>query len=94
MSGKHHLKRIHALECVVCVHMGLQSPERVEAHHVESIRDETSDYAVVPLCSPHHNGPNGVHGLHRRGFIARYGLSDVDLLGLTMKALEKDGLLI
>lgn len=84
-----YLDKIHGLPCVVCVHMGMQSPHAVHAHHVESVRDELSTYATVPLCEPHHTGPNGIHGLSRRGFEARYKLSQVDLLAITNKLLEK-----
>ena len=84
MTAKAHLARLHELRCVVCLHMGLP-PRTVEVHHLESVRDENSDYAAVPLCGEHHRGATGVHGLSRRGFADRYKLSDVDLLALTMK---------
>ncbi len=67
---------IHGLPCVVCL---LQTGERrygVQAHHLESVRDELSDWLEVPLCEEHHTGPNGVHGLHRREFNRRYKLDD------------------
>lgn len=69
------------------------SPLRVEAHHLEAVRDSDSDYAAVPLCEMHHRGANGVHGLSRRGFEARYKLSELALLKLTIKVLEKEGML-
>jgi hypothetical protein len=59
-----------------------------EIHHVESVRDELSDYAVVPLCPEHHRGATGVHGLRRRGFEMRYKLTDVDLLAMTARELN------
>lgn len=82
-----HLEKIHSIPCVVCVHMGMPPTWPVEAHHVESVRDDLSLYATVPLCKPHHTGPNGIHGLSRRGFEMRYKLSAVDLLALTVKLL-------
>ena len=93
MTAKAHLARLHDLPCVVCVHMGMGWPNQVEVHHVESIRDSDSDYAGVPLCAEHHRGATGVHGLSRRGFADRYKLSDVDLLALTIKAMDKAGMI-
>ena len=81
-----YLEAVASLGCVVCRHMGL-GYSVAEVHHVESVRDSKSDFAVAPLCPDHHRGPNGVHGLRRRGFEARYKLSDVDLLALTAEQL-------
>jgi predicted class III extradiol MEMO1 family dioxygenase len=90
MSEK-HLKRVRNLKCVVCLHMGQVQQGKTFAHHVESVRDEASDYAAVALCYEHHQGPNGVHGLSRRGFEMRYRLTDVDLIALTIRQLDKEG---
>lgn len=91
MSNKQHLERLHELPCCVCTHMGMHPLYPTHAHHLESVRDALSDYAAIPLCADHHQGPNGVHGLSRRGFEARYRLTDIDLLALTIRALEKAG---
>lgn len=76
---------IHGLPCVVC---WLQTGEKrfgVEAHHLESVRDSLSDWLEVPLCADHHQGPSGVHGLHRRAFALRYNLDDLSLVAATLK---------
>ena len=86
-----HLERLHEIPCCVCTHMGMAPRWPVTAHHLESVRDSLSDYAAVSLCADHHQGPNGVHGLSRRGFELRYKLTDTDLLALTIRALEKAG---
>jgi hypothetical protein len=86
-----HLERLHELPCVVCSHMGMPESWPVEAHHLESVRDGMSDYAAIPLCGLHHRSKGGVHGLSRRGFEMRYKLTDIDLLALTIRALEKAG---
>jgi hypothetical protein len=91
MGAKDHLERIHSLPCVVCVHLGVPPQYPTFAHHIESVRDKLSDYATIPTCETHHVGPDGVHGLSRRGFEARYKLSQIDLLSLTIKALDKAG---
>lgn len=88
MSTSNYLSRVSDIGCILCKHLGLgQTP--AEIHHVESVRDELSDYAVVPLCPEHHRCQTGVHGLRRRGFEMRYKLTDVDLLAMTARELER-----
>lgn len=36
----------------------------------------------------HHQGNSGVHGLGERGFYTRYKLSELDLLAMTLEALQ------
>lgn len=88
-----HLERIHSLPCCVCVHLGMPIVYPTFAHHIESVRDRDSDFAAVPLCHEHHQGANGIHGLSRSGFERRYKLSELDLMKLTLKLLEKHGYL-
>jgi hypothetical protein len=92
MGAREHLARIHRCPCIICDLLGLgDSPS--EVHHVESIRDSRSDYGAVPLCTEHHRGATGIHGMHRRPFFALYKLDDIELLKLTMKMLDKCGAL-
>ena len=39
-----------------------------------------SSAPVIPLCYEHHQGASGVHGLGRRAFVNKYGLTEEDLL--------------
>jgi hypothetical protein len=84
-SVKAYQDRVRELGCVVCE----EKSHDVQLHHVESVRDTLSEYAVVPLCEFHHTGAGGVHGLSRRAFVARYKLTDIDLLALVAKGLNK-----
>lgn len=89
MSVKSYQDRVRALGCVVCEEVfGIVGPAH-SLHHVESVRDGLSEYAVVPLCNSHHQGESGVHGLGRRAFVARYKLTDIDLLALVAKGLNQ-----
>lgn len=90
MSAAKHLERVRSIRCVVCTTMGVVQSTPTAAHHVESVRDGLSDYATVGLCYEHHQGPNGVHGLSRRAFEMRYRLSDIDLIALTIRALDRE----
>jgi Recombination enhancement, RecA-dependent nuclease len=88
LSAKDYENRVRDIGCIVCLHLGVSgSPASI--HHVESIRDGLSSYAVVPLCPGHHTGPEGVHGLSRRGFEARYKLTEIDLLAMVNRELNR-----
>ena len=43
----------------------------------------------VPLCKPHHQGNEGIHGLGVRGFYTRYKLDELDLLSMTIDLLMR-----
>jgi predicted metal-binding protein len=90
MSAKSYLERVRSLRCVVCTLMGEVQSTPTQAHHVESVRDGLSDYATVALCHWHHQGAGGVHKLSRRGFETRYKLTDIDLIALTIRALDRE----
>ena len=88
MSVKKYHARVRDLGCVLCAHLGLgETPASI--HHVESVRDALSEYAVVPLCLEHHQGTTGVHGMGRRRFHGFYQLTEVDLLAMVARGLNK-----
>jgi hypothetical protein len=89
MSRASHLARVRSVSCVVCSEMGMEQVGPTAAHHLESVRDEVSDYATAALCHEHHQGATGVHELGRRGFERRYKLTPIDLLALTVRALQR-----
>ena len=45
---------------------------RVELHHVAEGSSRRSDYAVVGLCTEHHTGGSGFHGLRAERFCKLY----------------------
>ena len=94
MSAKAYLERVRSVRCVVCTVMGMVQESGTEAHHIESVRDGVSDYATAALCHLHHQGSQGVHHLSRRGFEMRFKLSDIDLIALTIRALDREGVIV
>lgn len=83
--------RVAGLGCILCRHLELgETP--AEVHH---IRDgagagrKNSDFLAVPLCPEHHRGSSGLHGLGTKGFATRYGLSELDLLAMTIEAMHE-----
>lgn len=90
MTARDHLSRIHDLPCVVCTKRGQEQTTRTVAHHLESIRDENADYACVALCDSCHKT---LHAMSRRTFQMQTKLTDIDMLALTIREMEKQGLL-
>lgn len=83
-SGRRHLAALHELPCVVTLALeGRRVPAEV-VHHVESVRDELSDFGGIPMTDYWHKE---LHRLSRRGFETRTKLSEVDLLCWTVKLL-------
>jgi hypothetical protein len=80
--------RLYGLPCVVG-HITGQGCRAEELHHAGEAT-ERNDWAQVPLCREHHQGPTGVHGLHRRSFESRYKLSDVKMLAITRQLYAKE----
>lgn len=80
------MARVAEIPCVLCEWLRYgDTPASV--HHIESVRDELSDYLTVPLCPEHHQGVTGVHGLSRRGFERLHGIGNQELLALTIRRL-------
>lgn len=75
--------------CVLCRHLRLgMTPAQL--HHIregQGMSQRASDYLVIPLCQEHHTGLSGFHGLGMRAFEARYKLSELDLLAMTLERL-------
>ena len=88
--GKRHMGRVAEVPCVLCAHLGIgDSPALV--HHMKlgtGASDRASDFLTIALCQEHHIGANGVHTLKEKGLRLRYNLSEIDLLAMTLEALE------
>ena len=90
MSAKSHLARLHELPCVSCTSVGLRQDTPTVAHHLESVRDSDTDWSAVALCDSCHKR---LHSLSRRGFELATKLTQIDLLALTIKAMDKAGMI-
>jgi hypothetical protein len=59
-------------------------------HHMKlgtGASDRASDMLTIALCPEHHVGKTGVHTLKEKGLRLRYGLSEIDLLAMTLEAM-------
>ena len=91
LAGKRHLTRVAELGCILCANLGTPGTP-AEIHHLregQGAAQRGSDWTAVPLCPEHHRGASGLHGLGVRGFQTRYRLDELDLLALTIEALER-----
>lgn len=79
-----HLAAVAALGCILCQHLDF-GPTPAEVHHVRARHGwgRSGHFATIPLCPTHHRGqPFGVHDMGREQFTERYGISELDLLGV------------
>lgn len=86
MNKKEWTAYLHEFPCAVCSALIWKEVRPVQTHHVESVRDEYSDFAQAPLCVFHHSE---LHRLSRRGFERQYKMNDVDLLKHTIRLLAE-----
>jgi hypothetical protein len=85
------MARVARVPCVLCAHMGLgDSPAQV--HHLKygtGASDRADDMLTIALCPYHHDkSEESVHALKEHGLRLRYNLSELDLLAMTLEALE------
>ena len=90
-AEKRHLDRVARSGCALCHHLGLgETP--AEVHHPrfsEGMGQRASHWLAIGLCSEHHRGKTGLHGLGTREFERRYKVSEAVLLAITLQEVEK-----
>ena len=89
-AGKRHMGRVASVGCIVCRHLGYGTTP-AQVHHIreeQGASQRAHDCLTIPLCPEHHRGAGGLHGLGVRGFAARHKLDELDLLAMTLEALE------
>ena len=85
-AGRRHLARIHMLPCVAHLNCYGQTVNFDEAHHIEFVRGEHSDFATIPACKSCHDE---LHERRRRAFYRAHKLDDNKLLAWTIELLER-----
>ena len=87
MNQKKHYDKVARLGCLLCRYLNLgETP--AEIHHIRRFGGKRDLAPVIGLCPEHHRGNTGVHGLGRKGFEKKYGVTEEDLLLLLNVALE------
>jgi hypothetical protein len=81
--------KIARLGCALCRHLGYgETP--AEIHHIRRFGGKRKNAEVIGLCPQHHRFDDGIHGLGRKGFEARYGIDEQTLLLQTNELLESN----
>ena len=86
MNAAAHMERIASLGCVVCRRILGKTYTPAEVHHIFDSSDR-SPWLTIPLCTEHHRGATGFHGLGERAFNRTYKTSERVLLGHTIQDL-------
>lgn len=84
------MARVAALGCVICRRLGM-GPQPAEVHHIRTgvgAGRRARDDQTIPLCSSHHRGNAGLHGLGRKRFERVYGVAEFELLEQTLMELS------
>ncbi len=81
-AEKLHLNRVAELGCAVCRRLGYgETP--AEIHHPRrgtGMGQRAQHQDAIPMCTEHHRGNTGLHGLGTKGFARTYGFDEADLL--------------
>lgn len=91
-AAQNHKTRVAELGCILCSHiLGIHGTP-AQLHHPRrgaGMAQRASDFDVIPLCPEHHQGNTGVHGLGTKGFTKHWGVTEADLLAVTLERLGK-----
>lgn len=71
-------RSLAGIGCILCRHLRTGQGMSQRAPH----------WLAIPLCAEHHRGESGLHGMGTRAFERHYGLGELDLLALTIEALQ------
>ena len=80
---KKYLSKVADLGCIICYRLGYAGSP-CEIHHCRGIGlglgVRNSHYNVIGLCAEHHRGDTGYHGMGRKAFERKYGVTEQELL--------------
>ena len=84
-AEKQYFRKVAELGCSLCRFLGDEGTIP-ELHHIRRA-GKRSNAPVIPLCPEHHRGNTGIHGMGRKAFEKKYGLTEEDLLEKTQELL-------
>lgn len=79
-----YLGEVAALGCALCRRLGY-GPTPAEVHHPRRGTGfgKASHYDTIPLCTEHHRGNTGIHGMGTKAWMAHYDISEAELTAET-----------
>jgi hypothetical protein len=81
---KEHYDRMARFGCILCFFIGYGEGTPAEIHHIRRTSARKNSPAI-PLCTEHHRGNTGIHGLGRKTFEKIYKTTEEELLELILK---------
>jgi len=81
------LDKIARLGCILCSEVLGFEGSPAELHHIRRFGGKRSSSPVIPLCTEHHRGNTGVHGLGAKGFQNKWKITQERLLELVNQKL-------
>lgn len=80
-----YMGKVAALGCAICRRRGIDPAIPAEVHHRRTGigLGRSSHYETIPLCHEHHRGNTGIHGMGRRAWEVRHGVTEMDLVAET-----------
>jgi hypothetical protein len=78
---------IARLGCVLCYYLGINDTP-AELHHVRRFGGKRSEAPILPLCTEHHRGNSGVHGLGAKAFERHYEVEFDTLIEIVERRLN------
>jgi len=100
MGKREYITAVKRLPCEICVmHFGgdaepWSEPCASDAHHPRTgagAARRGSDSDVIALCKEHHQGSSGIHGLGRKAFERRWGVTEAELSASTRRRVNEMG---
>lgn len=88
-AEKAHMGRVAELGCAICRMLGY-GPTPAEVHHRRTAvggGKRAPHVDTLPLCPEHHRGNTGLHGMGRKAWERHFGVTEVELIEQTKKAL-------
>lgn len=90
---KHHYDKLHTIGCIAChvLNYGYTAPEIHHIRHGAGTGRKSAFDKAIPLCPRHHRlGGYGIaYHAGRLGFEKHVGMTELELLELTNKLLER-----
>lgn len=96
-AGDRYRKLVKRLPCCVCVlFFGMSTepwpePTASDAHHPRTgagAGRKNADEECIALCKEHHQGSTGVHGLGRKAFERKWGVTEAELTAMTQRRVQ------
>lgn len=84
-AEKEYFRKVAELGCSLCRFLG-DAGTPAELHHIRraGVRAKSP---IIPLCTYHHRGDRGVHGMGRKAFEREYKITEEELLEKTQELL-------